>query len=99
MVRSLCELEWGKEKGRDGVRSARRRVSNRDPKEKKEGVRYRDESENRELARVPRTEGRTVRQDKASAAQCHGHARAAHVGPTTDGVCRACSDSDLACVA
>jgi hypothetical protein len=39
MVRSLCELEWGeKEKGGDGVQSARRRASNGAPKEKKEGV-------------------------------------------------------------
>jgi hypothetical protein len=37
MVRFLCELEWGKKKGGDGVRSARRRASNWAPKEKKEG--------------------------------------------------------------
>jgi hypothetical protein len=37
MVRSLCELEWAKEKGGDAVRSTRRRASNGAPKEKKEG--------------------------------------------------------------
>jgi hypothetical protein len=62
-------------------------------------VRYGDEGENRGPTRVPGTEGRTVRQEEASAAQCRGHTRAAHVGPATDGVCRARSDSDPAYVA
>jgi hypothetical protein len=63
------------------------------------GVRYGNESENREPTRVPGSEGRTARQHEARAAQHRGHMRAAHVGPTTDGVHRARSDSDLTCVA
>jgi hypothetical protein len=99
MVRSLCELEWGKGERRRWVHLARRRASNGALKKRKEGVWYGDEGENRESTWVPRSEGRTVRQDEASAAQRCGHARAAHVGPTTDGVCRARSDSDPTCAA
>jgi hypothetical protein len=72
----------------------------RGPKGKERGgVRYKDEGENREPTRVLGTEGCIVRHNEASAAQCHGHARAAHMGPTIDGIHRARSDSDPACVA
>jgi hypothetical protein len=68
-------------------------------RKRKRGVWYRNESENREPTRVPGSEGRTMRQDEASAAQRRGHARTAHVGPTTNGVRRARSDNDPAYVA
>jgi hypothetical protein len=45
-------------------------------KERGGGVRYGNESENREPTRVPGTEGRTVRHDEASVAQRCGHTRA-----------------------
>jgi hypothetical protein len=62
--------------------------------ETREEVRYGDESENREPTSVPGKEGRTVQGGEASAAPCRGHASTAHVGPTTDGIRRTCSDSD-----
>jgi hypothetical protein len=40
-----------------------------------------------------------VQEDEASAAPRRGHASVAHVGPATDGVHRAHSDSDPASVA
>jgi hypothetical protein len=100
MVRSLCELEWGKgeRRGRGSLDQAA--CEQRGPKGKERGgVWYRNESENREPTRVPGSEGRTMRQDEASAAQRRGHARTAHVGPTTNGVRRARSDNDPAYVA
>lgn len=100
MVRSLCELEWGKGERRGWGSLDQAACEQRGPKGKERGgARYGDESENREPTRVPGSEGRTVRQDKASAAQRCGHVRAAHVGPTTDSVRRAHSDGDPACVA
>jgi hypothetical protein len=94
-----ASLSREKEKGGDRVRSMVGHARDGAPKEKKGGVRYGDKSENREPTRVPGTEGRIVRQDEVSAAQHHGHARAACMDPTTDGICRARSDSDLACAA
>jgi hypothetical protein len=100
MVRSLCELEWGKGERRGCGSLDQAACEQRGPKGKERGgVRYGDESENREPTRVPGSEGRTVRQDEASAAQRRGHARTAHVGPTTNGVRRARSDNDPAYVA
>jgi hypothetical protein len=52
------------------------------PKRRKgRGVRYGDKGENREPTRVLGKEGRIVQENEASAAPCHGHASAAHVGP------------------
>jgi hypothetical protein len=88
-----ASLSGAKEKGGDGVRSTRWRASNGPQRKRKRwGVRYGDESENREPTRVPGSEGHTMRHDESSAAQRRGH-----TGPTTDGVRRACSDSDPAC--
>jgi hypothetical protein len=100
MVRSMCELEWGMGERMGQGSLDQETCERRCLREKKRGgVRYGDEGENREPTRVPGSEGRTVRQDEASAAQRRGHARAAHVGPTIDDVYRAHSDSDPACAA
>jgi hypothetical protein len=81
-VRSLCELEWGKRERRGGVRSTRRRASDDAKKKKKNrlGVRYGDESKNREPTRVPGIEGilcdttRRVRHNAAATREWHTRA-------------------------
>jgi hypothetical protein len=94
-----ASLSGKKEKGGDRVCSTVGHARDGAPKEKKGGVWYGDESENREPTRVPGTKGRTVRQDEVSAAQHHDHTRVACMDPTTDGIRRARGDSDLACAA
>jgi hypothetical protein len=90
MVRSLCELEWGKRRGWGSLgKEACKQRANK--KKNERGVRYGNESENREPTSVLGKEGRTVQGGEASAAPCRGHASAAHVGPATDGVHRATS--------
>jgi hypothetical protein len=58
MVRSLCELEWGKRRkegmGFDRQGGVRATVPKR---KEKRGVRYGDEGKNREPTRVPGSEG------------------------------------------
>jgi hypothetical protein len=92
MVRSLCELEWGK--GGDGVRSARRRASNVQTRKRTRGgsdTETRARIESRQACRGKRG---VQCNGEASAAPCYGHASMTHVGPATAGFHRTHSDSD-----
>jgi hypothetical protein len=100
MVRSLCELEWekGERRGRGslGKEACGRRAYKK--RKEREGVRYRNEGENREPTSMPGKEGCTEEEDEASTAPCPGHASVAHAGPATDGVRRARGDSNPTCM-
>jgi hypothetical protein len=100
-VRSPCELEWGKRR-KDGMGFARqggvRATHQREEKRERVGVRYRDEGENESRQRCRGKRGVQCKGGKASVAPCSGHASMAHMGPATDGFCRARSDRDPASV-
>jgi hypothetical protein len=98
MVRSLCELEWGKGE-RIGAGFARRGGGRATVPKRREGW-------GSSMGMRARVEGwhdawkrRGQYASEASVAHRCSHARAAHVGPTTNGVHRARDDNDPACQA
>jgi hypothetical protein len=100
-----CASGGGENKERRGGSAQRgRRAGGRVTKRRKKGegnrgVRYRDEARESRADKRVGERGAYSARDEASAAPCHDHVSAAHMGPTTDGVRRACSDSDPPSVA
>jgi hypothetical protein len=93
----LVQAYWGEEKGGNGVPSARRCAN--DVPTRKEGGLVRGQGQKSRADRGGRKRGAYHARGVACAAPCRGHASAAHVGPTTDGVHRTRSDSDPTSVA